>query len=268
MNSESPFLIETSALEPALGNSTPRHVAHFQQEAAGKRLTSVYVRKEFLRRWFCDMIILATAVDQVGSVADALSLVAQEFGRGPKSALSALSRYLRERGSLENSTAAADEIASLAYRTLLLFDRSFDERVANACGCQIGDRTPEPDRQRLLDCLQAFYDDFVEPIVDCPVNAFLDLHNPRSRARSLTAHPKASKLDSVAKLASYVDSKRVVSCPECGPIGDVVIALEQPADCSLIHIDSAFDVLCPVLERDHRRLKSLVAVEKSAREET
>src|SRR5438105_4092532 len=106
------FLVETSALEPALGNSTPRHVAHFRQEVRdGPLLSSVYIRKEFIRRWFCDMVRLALTIAQCGSVADALSILSQDFGRGPKGTLSAVSRYLREVGALDNA-AAAEEVAS------------------------------------------------------------------------------------------------------------------------------------------------------------
>jgi hypothetical protein len=266
MASKSRFLIETSALEPALGNSTPRHVAHFQREAAGERVSSVYIRKEFIRRWFCDMVRLALTVAQCGNVADALAILSQDFGRTPKGILSAISRYLRERGALDSSPLAAEEIASLAYRTLLLFDHVFPDRIDNACGCQIGDRSPEPDCNHLLDNLQQFYAEFVQPVQDCPVNAFLDLGNPHGRAGELMQHPRASRVDPVERMASYAAAQRHISCPECGPIGDAVIALEQPASCCLVHIDSAFNTLCPALEREHKQLKSLVAIEKTAGE--
>jgi hypothetical protein len=260
------YLVETSALEPALGNSTPRHVAHFQQETSCERVSSVYIRKEFIRRWFCDMVRLALTVAQHGNVADALAILSQDFGRAPKSALSAIGRFLRDRGAFDNSAQAAEEIASLAYRTLLLFDHVFGVRIGNACGCQIGGRSPDADCNHLLDNLQEFYVEFVEPVKDCPVNGFLDLANEQGRARQLTRHPRAGGIDSVEKLSSYAAVGRQVSCPECGPIGDAVIALEQPTACCLVHIDAAFNVLCPALQREHKQLKSLLAVEKSAAE--
>src|SRR5438105_4097457 len=74
------FLVETSAVRPALGDSTPRHCAHFRGEVTGGDLiTSVYVRMEFLRRWVCDAIRLALLIDRCGSVAEALCLVEQDF---------------------------------------------------------------------------------------------------------------------------------------------------------------------------------------------
>ena len=138
--------------------------------------------------------------------------------------------------------------------------------AAEASGFQIGDLVPAVDERRLLNCLQDFYHDFNEQVLDCPVNAFLDLKNPESRARSLLVHDKARKLDSVERLANYAEHGTAISCRQCGPIGDVVIALEQPEDCRLVHIDTAFDVLCPMLGREHVRLMSLRAAEKATGE--
>jgi hypothetical protein len=257
-----PFLVETSALEPALGNSTPRHVAHFQAEVAGELRTSVYIRKEFLRRWFCDMVRLALTIAQCGSVADALSVVSQDFGRGAKSALSAISRHLRDQGVIENEASAAEEVASLAYRTLLLFDRCFPVRIPNDCHCQIGDRSPDVDCNHLLDDLQRFYADFVQPVLQCPINGYLDLGNPHSRAQMLIHHERAKKLDAVENLRKLAEKGTMITCRECGSIGDAVIALEQPPSACLVHIDRAFNTLCPALDREHKSLKSLLAIEK------
>jgi hypothetical protein len=46
-------------------------------------------------------------------------------------------------------------------------------------------------------------------------------------------------------------------------IGDTVIALEQQAAWSLVHIDSAFDVFCEATGRNHKKVESLRAIEGS-----
>ena len=74
------ILVETSALRPALGQSTKRHEEHFRNATAGGHLgTSVYIRMEFIRRWICDLIRLALEVDQFESVDEALVYLEQDF---------------------------------------------------------------------------------------------------------------------------------------------------------------------------------------------
>ena len=54
------YLVETSALEPALLEATPAHKTHFEDAVRGGELwSSVYIRKEFMRRWFCDCVEMA-----------------------------------------------------------------------------------------------------------------------------------------------------------------------------------------------------------------
>jgi hypothetical protein len=51
-------------------------------------------------------------------------------------------------------------------------------------------------------------------------------------------------------------------CDDCRKIGDAVIALEQPADVCLVHIDKTFTKLCPFLKREHKQIKSAIAIDK------
>ncbi len=64
------YLIETSAVRPALGNSTAAHNQHFAEQVQGGSLwSSTYVRMEFIRRWFCDMVRMALTIAQCDDVA-------------------------------------------------------------------------------------------------------------------------------------------------------------------------------------------------------
>jgi hypothetical protein len=54
------YLVETSAVPVALGESTTRHSSHIAEATAdGELWTSLYVRKEFIARW----ILSERAVD-------------------------------------------------------------------------------------------------------------------------------------------------------------------------------------------------------------
>jgi len=67
------YLIETSAVSAALGESSSVHCAHFAETTAdGSLHTSVYVRKEFILRWITKDIDLAFQIDHFDSVSDAL----------------------------------------------------------------------------------------------------------------------------------------------------------------------------------------------------
>jgi hypothetical protein len=74
------YLIETSAVRPALGSSTTAHHQHFAEQVKGGSLwTSTYIRMEFIRRWFCDMVRIALTIEQCASVVDALVILEQDF---------------------------------------------------------------------------------------------------------------------------------------------------------------------------------------------
>ena len=66
------YLIETSAIPPALGQSTPKHRQHFQENVTnGTLYTSYYIRMEFIRRWVFSGLRVAFAVEHFGRLDDA-----------------------------------------------------------------------------------------------------------------------------------------------------------------------------------------------------
>jgi hypothetical protein len=257
------FLVETSAVRPALGDSTARHCAHFQEQVgAGTLRTSVYIRMEFLRRWFCDAVHLALVIDQQRDVAEALYLLEQEFRpRRLKGALAVLGKYLRDMGQFRNTRLAAEEVGHLALFWLRRFDEVFPTRIRNLCRCRIGSMTPEVNHNRLLDDLRAFRDAFLTPVTDCEVNAFLGFAAAEGRAAALLADERVAALPVGKKLRALHEANTWITCRECVTIGDAVIALEQPASCGLVHLDNAFNELCRARGRPHRQIQSVVAVE-------
>ena len=74
------YLIETSAVLVAMGGSTADHRDEFQRTVAdGALFTSLYIRKEFIRRWICYLIHLAFYRDQFGNLADAMDHANEAF---------------------------------------------------------------------------------------------------------------------------------------------------------------------------------------------
>jgi hypothetical protein len=261
------FLVETSALRPALGDSTPRQCGHFREEVGGGRLfTSAYIRMEFLRRWVCDAIRLAVLIGQSSAVADALTVIEQEFRpRKLKSTLAVLGKFLREAGTLPNSRAVALEVGRLAVRWVQTFDEVFPTRVANRSRCRIGAMTPQVDFNCLLEDLVSFRDAFLTPITDCEVNAFLGFGTGRGRAAALLEDAGVAGLPVGERLRVLDESQTWITCRECATIGDVIIALEQPAACCLVHVDTAFHDLCRATGRRHKGIKSVAAAEREHR---
>jgi hypothetical protein len=96
------YLVDTSAVRPALGYSTPEHVAHFKQEVEGGELfVSYYIRMEFIRRWVCGAARVAFAVAHFDSVENALYYLEQDFSqRENKTVIACIAAYLRQVGPL------------------------------------------------------------------------------------------------------------------------------------------------------------------------
>jgi hypothetical protein len=252
------YLVETSALRPALGSPSHKHNQHFSDAVRdGELFTSVYIRMEFVRHWICYFIRAALYFRQCDNVANALYHLEQDFGRGPKDALSMIQQHLAGCGSLSSAT-SAEEIASLAMRFLERFDNVFPKSIENSCRCQIGGNSPEVDYDSILHDLYAFYEAFLAPVQDCQINKFL---RSRRRAESLTKNEALAGLSAVKNLTDLQRRSKWITCTECRRIGDAVIALDQPASHCLVHIDQAFDKLCPALERDHKPIASAVAAD-------
>jgi hypothetical protein len=259
------YLIETSALEPALLESTAAHRKHYAGAVAdGTVWSSTYIRKELIARWVCDFFYMASVLRQCASVQEGFRILRETFSiRALKVYYAAIAEYLSKRNALENTKRAAEELVSLAVRRLKLFDKKF-RMVSNTCRCEIGDKTCRIDFDHAVDDAVAFAKDFEIPIQNCKVNDFLQLGSDDGRAPKLLQNSKLAKLTACKHLATILAGPRHVTCTECSRIGDVVFALEQPDSHWLVHIDAAYDALCSFLGRRNKKLKSLIAVEKES----
>lgn len=163
---------------------------------------------------------------------------------------------------MSNSRQAAEELASLAIRSIERFDEVFPSRVPNTCRCKIGGMTPGSiNYNNLLDDLHRFSESFKTPVTDCEVNTFLGLSRHRGSTSKLLSDEGVMKLPLWKTLAKLRDENVWITCTECARIGDVIIALEQPRSWCLVHVDGSFNELSRCLEKDHIQLRSITALQ-------
>jgi hypothetical protein len=206
---------------------------------------------------------MACFIAQRTSVRDVLVLLSQRYSiREIKVDMTVIALLLDRARAIDNPHTAAEEIGRLAINWLKTFDREFRNRIPNACGCRIGNKRPSIDYNTMLKDLNAFYEDFTEPVNDCPVNDFVGIGDPAGRGQALVAEKTTQKLDSAKNLAEILVAGNRFVCNDCRKIGDAVIALEQPANLCLVHIDKAYAKYCPFLKREHKHIKSAVAIDK------
>jgi hypothetical protein len=261
--SKKKLLIDTSAVPPAIGQSSGPHIKHFENEVEGATLcTSTYIRKETLRLWVCEVIELAQLVDMSPTVSDAFGWWKEHYGRQPKLQGFVDSAFLREQITLtnEDTHGAALELAQFALDLIDKFDLTFKSRTQNSCGCQIGGVEVDADGNALMTDLPRFRREFLKEVVGCPINGYLQIENEKGRAAKFVACEHLDKNQSTralrAPLMQLVEAKKEIRCIACGSIGDQVIAMEQPAAYTLIHTDNSFNTLCKCTSRNHHQIRS------------
>jgi hypothetical protein len=256
------YLIETSAVRAALGETPPQHSRHFEEETrdGGGLSTSVYIRMEFLRRWIRHYANFALQVDHFQNLSHAINYESESFHSRDLKALLHLLAHVSARERQPTGREAAKEIAHIAVTTLRKFDRRFASYTANSCGCKIGTRAFCPDFNNLFAELREFVRSWC--IQDsCKINRFLNLGKPSNASKLLDRTEISDDTSAGKALAELKRKGKAVTCKDCQKIGDIVIALEQQAAWCLVHIDSAFNILCEATGRSHKAIKSVKAVE-------
>ena len=96
------------------------------------------------------------------------------------------------------------------------------------------------------------------------MNDFVGIGDPAGRGQALVAEKTTKQLDSVKNLAKLLAAGTRFVCNDCRKIGDAVIALEQPPETCLVHLDKAYTKFCPFLKREHKHIKSAIAIDKES----
>ena len=153
------LLIETSALNVALGESTNDHITHFHDKIGkGKFVSSTYIRKEFNGAWVKPCLLMVGVFRQYDSVDAAIAYLSEDFSsRKIKLNLRAVGRLLESKNANDPSVASV-EIARLAFHLQLRFDRTFKSRIRNRSKCQIGEKKLMMDFNRLMESIRDFFE--------------------------------------------------------------------------------------------------------------
>lgn len=260
------FLVETSAVRAIVGPATDAQANTFREcTKDGALFTSAYIRMEFIRRWICSMIEMATVVHRYDNVQQALTYLEQSFSpRAVKSHSACIQEFLLHSGNLNASpSAVAEELARTAFHWLRRFDKIFPSRIQNRARCRRGNRAMPQSFVDLVDSLNEFYVAFSNPILDCEVNGFVGLSNRHSVAQSLVNSVTDKQVPCLEHLRNYVNSQSHITCKECERIGDVIISLEQTRSYILAHVDGAFKHRCEARNMPHISIPSVLGAEKT-----
>jgi len=256
------YLVETSAVPVALGESTTRHCDHFAEATAdGEVWTSLYVRKEFIARWILSYIRMAFVADHFQDLAEAQYHLSQDFSiRDVKTQVHAVGVLLQTKGKITSTRAMAKELARLALGELRKFDKLLKRRTRNACGCQIGGKEMKIDFNNLFDDLRAFCES-QGSVENCDVNKFLGIGKIGRASQFVANKEVVTKTTAGRNLAKRLSEQKPIACEACATIGDAVIAPEQPKPWCLVHIDHDFEILCAATSRQRKSILSERAIE-------
>ena len=258
------YLVDTSVALAALGQSTAAHNDAYRQAVIdGGEFSSVYLRKEFIRRFISDLIKLAAIISQCTSIEDGLRYYSQAFSiRDVKGAILSISLAWQDIRQADTPGKLAEELGSVAVRLLRRFDRVLKSRIADKTGCQIGGKKLTVDFDRLHESLEQFYTESWTEVFDCAVNGFLKVDSVHGDATKMMEHDDTKNLVVCTNLAKLKSDGKQVSCKDCAKIGDLVIAAEQPRSWIVVHGDAnSFPSLCGVLGKPDKYVESVMALQ-------
>ena len=210
------------------------------------------------------MAQMAVVVRNFDTCTQAFSYLSNDFSVRDVKVYTQVAGRLLDMSVPKTTATWADTIASEAIKILRRFDTKLASRTRNRSHCQIGGGKPKIDYNTLIDDLNSYCRDFLTPVMDCEVNAWLDLANSRSDASTLIKSLRGAGLSSVDQMADLKANRTHLTCRECVRISDAVIALEQPESITLVYSDNAFNALCPALNKPGIQVPSPVAAERSA----
>ena len=259
------YLADTSVVPALIGVSGREHIEHVASEVQDATLwASVYIRMEFIKRFVLDSIWMALTIKQCSTMSDALHRISQDFRpRRVKACMALIAHRLAQRGEFEETDTSliAEEMGSDAVQLLEEFDDVFRSRIPNNCHCEIGGVALEVNYDDMFFGLYEFYQKLGEPIEDCRINDYVGITGQKTRVEVVLRDPLAKRTSACKNLAVILEGKDPwIDCRNCSKIGDLVIALEQPASWELLHIDDSFNALCACLGKNHKQLESLLGL--------
>lgn len=231
--------------------------------ADGRALVlSNFTRGEYIRGYIAGLILLFFAIRAEKSVDNGIQVFLAENGRRPRrirNALEHATRGFQGQEASEDIEITLRRLGESIRMALFRLDEEFPTRRLDPLACEIG-VLGFPSATYSEDDILDFYAQF-ERITDKPSckqcdfraakqtelsAAAIDLYGP-DQQQKYTMHK--GYVQQAERLAEAMATKRTApSCWYCDRLGDSIIALSSPADCSLLTSDKAsFPALATIL---------------------
>jgi hypothetical protein len=234
---------------------------------------SEYVRMEVIRGYLIPLLNFYFVLDMPhhATVSDAISETANSFKPREQKAVLQLTAHLYaardvDLNDMRDKAKALRYLAGYIQRIELMLREGFTNIGVNAtrcarCWANFGN-APAPDKEKLMHFFDLFQDKH-SCRSNCRIDHFL-VERHQEQVKQLITYaaglaPRGSAanrgfLQTIEELKNaLVSQAQNCSCDQCAKIGDVVIALEAPPDMQLEHTDHAFDHLCKVLDKPHKK---------------
>lgn len=265
--------LDSSVVRPYLfGGSIYRQ--YFRTQFGDDRVyISEYVRMELIRGYLIPLMNFYFVLDMPHheTVGDAISEMSNTFkSREQKAILQLTADICRARdvdlNDMRDKSKALRYLAGYIRRIELFLRKGFTNLGVNMtrcarCWANFGDDAAS-DKESLTHFHTRFQDKrkcrsncridhFLTERYSGEINALLayaDSLAPRSSTANRGFLQTADQLRH-----ALVNQAQNCSCDQCAKIGDAVIALEAPSDMQLEHTDHAFDHLCKVLYKPHKK---------------
>jgi hypothetical protein len=255
VNSPSRYYLDTSAQIERFGGTRDKRRALKALLVAGRISTSSQVLREWNRIVLGACVILRNALVNAESWSDVVPVLRKGFGRAP------LHNWMVADWITHNDTRNLELIDMRArdfqrIRARVMFHSGVEE-VRDGTACSVARRKPKPSNKGWRyrpTCKKT------EEICTQPEFLTKNLDRARSAATALAGSSRSgdSKMGKAAlKALDGINNgaTKGKACHDQGGIGgDICIALECGADETLVATDASFDLICPAIGIQHKRL--------------
>ena len=218
--------------------------------------SSFYVLMEYKRVVIKTLITLWGLIKEEASVGDALKTCAASLSaRGPKFVLMAIAELVNEDDLKNDKEKILRQVEMLIDSSLVAFERDVAQFIENRQKCPLARASTEKGYDRFMreiECetkcsVETFWASKRNELASLKKDGLADVHQKNDSFKPLYPHIVQATNDSTSQ-----KTKR--NCMICG---DVIIALEAPADLTLLTFDRSFESLCAILGKRVVRVPSL-----------
>ena len=256
------FFCDTTVLYFKLHGHSLHKAAVRNAAAAGRLVTSNFVRGEYIRGYVVGLIDLFFAIKEENSVPDGISVFSAEMGNRPQKLANAFQstvRWLCDHEDWKNVERTLRRLGDLIRSLLFDLDDEFPTRSRDPLACELGILT-FPRSTYDSDHIFDFYEEFMAVLErpTCRQCEFRDEQQKELNAKGVDLHSKQqrskySQYEGYVKQAEWVDKAvrshlQHPSCWYCERLGDTIIALSAPSGMTILTGDKkSFPALADIL---------------------